>query len=93
MTERDVVTMDRTRPRLWNALQEELREKTVVIVGTSLRDPSIVRFLDEVERKVPGYFVVPQLWKSTPARLKPWNLMCIESDANTFLSQLNATLS
>jgi len=88
LTERDVFMLDQNRPKLCKSLQEELRHKMVVVVGASLRDPSIVRLLSEVGDELRGYFIVPYLWKSTPERLRPWNLKCIQMDANTFMTEL-----
>lgn len=89
LTERDVFMFDRSRPRLWAAAQAALQTNMVVVVGASLRDPSIVRFFSEVGDRLHGYFIVPYLWESTPERLRPWNLQCIQTDADTFMTELS----
>jgi hypothetical protein len=93
LTERDVFMFDRSRPRLWAEVQAELKTNMVVVVGASLRDPSIVRFFSEVGDRLHGYFVVPYLWESTPERLRPWNLHCIQTDADTFMTELSKQVS
>jgi hypothetical protein len=90
LTERDVFMFDRSRPRLWAAVQAELQTNMVVVVGASLRDPSIVRFFSEVGEGLHGYFVVPYLWEFTPERVRYWNLQCIQTDADTFMAELSA---
>lgn len=88
LTERDVLLLDRTRPRLWAAVRSLLASKLVVVVGSSLRDPSIVRLFTEVGSSVSGYFVVPEFWETTVMRPRVWNLECIRSDARSFFSAL-----
>lgn len=90
LTELDVFTFDQTRPLLWQAVVKELREKMVVVIGTSLRDPSIIRLFNEVGKGLHGFFVAPRVWKYTPRRLQPWNLQCIDADADTFMKELAA---
>ena len=59
-------------------------------MGSSLRDPSIVRLFTEAGVGVSGYFVVPEFWGTTVARLRAWNLECIKSDAASFFRALTA---
>lgn len=88
ITEREVLLFDRTHPRLWSAVRDLLRSKPVVVVGSSLRDPSIVRLFEEAGEGVSGYFVGPSLSAVAPARLRSWNLECIEADADGFFESL-----
>lgn len=92
LTEREVLLFDRTHPRLWNASLELLRSKPVVVVGSSLRDPSIVRLFEEAGKGVSGYFVDPSLPALAPARLRAWNLECIEATADEFFESLAAAV-
>ncbi|APR78832.1 Hypothetical protein A7982_04179 [Minicystis rosea] len=89
LTERDVLLLDGSRPRLWRAVRDLLANKLVVVVGSSLRDPSVVRLFTEVGSGMSGYFVVPELWETTIARLRAWNLECIRSDARSFFRALD----
>jgi NAD-dependent SIR2 family protein deacetylase len=88
MTEYDIFTFDRTRTQLWQSVVEMFKNQFVVIVGTSLRDPSIVRLFSEVGEQLSGVFVAPSLWEWTTKRLHSWHLQCIESDADTFMTEL-----
>jgi NAD-dependent SIR2 family protein deacetylase len=88
LTEYDILTFDRTRPRLWQSIIEIFKNKILIVVGTSLRDPSIIRLFTEVGSQLSGVFVAPSLWEWTPKRLSTWNLQCIQSDADTFMNEL-----
>jgi hypothetical protein len=89
VTERDLAMLDRERPRLWNAVLQVLREKTVVVVGASLRDPSIVRLFTEASDRMTGYFICPHVPHSTTARLREWSLDCIEAQSDDFFESLS----
>jgi NAD-dependent SIR2 family protein deacetylase len=88
LAEREVLNMDRSRSRLWKAICEILHNRPVVVVGTSLRDPSIIRLFEDARPSAPGYFVVPRFFEATQRRLRAWNLECIAADADTFLTAL-----
>ena len=88
LTETDILRMDQTRPRLWEAVRSVLHARPLVVVGTSLRDPSIVRLFAEAAPQRPGYLVVPRVLAATAARLRAWNLECIAADADSFFSSL-----
>ena len=88
LTETDILAMDKSRSQLWQSACRLLRNRTLVVTGTSLRDPSIVRLFAEAHPETPSYFVVPKFFDATAARLRAWNLECIASDANTFLTSL-----
>lgn len=92
LVERDVLTLDTRLPNLWGLVLNLLRTRPVLVVGSSLRDPSIIRLFTEAGEKASGYFVAPVISKTTEARLKAWNLACIEADADTFFGALNRAL-
>jgi hypothetical protein len=88
LTEREILMLDHIRPCLWRAIRELLASRLVVVIGSSLRDPSIVRLFSEAGPKVSGYFVVPKFWDTTIARVRGWKLECIHSDADSFFDAL-----
>ena len=88
LTESDVVRMDKSRAGLWEAVRVVVRNRTLVVVGTSLRDPSIIRLFEEARPRSFGYFVAPKFDAATAARLRKWNLECIAADADSFLTRL-----
>lgn len=92
LTENDVFMFDKSRRKLWEATLDILRSRVVVVVGASLHDPSIIRLFREAGDSLNGYFVAPELWKSTPERVRAFNLECIKADANTFMAQLEELL-
>lgn len=87
LTEQDILLMDKTRKNLWNALINLLTSKTVLVIGTSLRDPSIIRLFTEAGA-ISGYFITPQIYGYTQDLAKRWNLRCLKADANSFFKSI-----
>ena len=92
LTETDIAAMDTGRPRLWRAVRDALRTRPLVVVGSSLRDPSIVRLFTEAKPQVGGWFVGPQMFATTQRRLKAWNLECLAADADAFFESLTRAI-
>ena len=88
LTERDIAMLDKDHPHLWQAVLKVLREKLVVVVGASLRDPSIVRLFSEAGDRMTGYFACPNVPRSTQARLQAWSLECLETPSDAFFANL-----
>jgi Domain of unknown function (DUF4062)/SIR2-like domain len=88
LTEADILSMDKTRPRLWESARFLIANRPLVVIGTSLRDPSIVRLFTEARSEIPGFYVVPKFFHATAERLRAWNLECIAADAESFLTSL-----
>lgn len=88
LTERQVLMLDVRWPRLWGAVLNLLRTRPVLVVGSSLRDPSLIRLFTEAGERVSGYFIGPGIGKTTAARLSAWNLRCIDSGADPFFAAL-----
>lgn len=88
LVEKDVFTFDQTRQNLWQEMLDIMRKKTVIVVGSALHDPSIVRLFCEVGPLLNGYFVSPNIMMSTPERTKGFNLQCIEADADSFMDSV-----
>ena len=91
--ERETLMLDRLRPRVWRALVTELGSATTVMVGSSLRDISIVRLLEEVGRKLSGYYVSPRVPLAERRLLANTGLDAIESDADSFFERLEADIA
>lgn len=91
LTEEDILFLEETRKNLWNTLVNLLNKKTILVVGSSLRDPSIIRLLRETNN-VSGYFVNPEIYEHTKGLTSKWNLKCIKSDADNFFKTLASTL-
>ncbi|MEP6669848.1 MAG: DUF4062 domain-containing protein [Chthoniobacter sp.] len=88
INEREILLFDKARPHLWEVALKLIRENTVVVVGSSMRDPSIIRLFCEADRRLPGYFIAPDISPAENARLKQWNMECIEATADEFLAAL-----
>lgn len=92
LIEREVLTLDLRRPKLWGAVLNLLRTRPVLVVGSSLRDPSLIRLFTEAGDRVSGYFIAPGVGKTNAARLSAWNLRCIDSGADPFFAALARAL-
>jgi hypothetical protein len=92
ITDQEVAMLDRTRCRLWEATVSALSNASVLVLGTSLRDMSVVRLFSEAN--VHGYYASPSPWLTeiTKKRLEKWKLKCIVGSANAVLTDLSARL-
>jgi hypothetical protein len=93
LTERDVALLDQRRPRMWRAVVETMRHGPTLIVGSSLRDPSIVRMLAEVGSALSGYVIAPRVTRTERAVLAQWGLDALDSDADGFFAALEGKLA
>lgn len=91
--ERQTLMLDRLHPRLWRALVAECGGSTLVMVGSSLRDISIVRLLEEVGRKLSGYYVSPVVPLAEERLLTDIGLVPITADAESFFRALEAEVA
>jgi hypothetical protein len=83
-----ILALDKTRSQLWESVRLLLGNRSLVVIGTSLRDPSIFRLFTEARSETPGFFVVPKFFHATAKRLQAWNLECIDAEADSFLTSL-----
>ncbi len=91
-TETDLAQLDRARPRLWRALTELLSTHTPIVVGSSLRDPSIVRLLVGATDRQPGYYVGPYLGEIQPKRIQRLGFDVVDADADGFFKVLERSV-
>jgi len=90
LSERDLVTLARGRPGLYGSLVDILSRSVLVVVGHSLRDPSVLRLLADARPQSKGFFVVPHLSPFARSRvLNEWNMTAIEADAAAFFRALS----
>lgn len=87
LTEREVLMLDKKKGDLWKAIIKLLKNKMILVVGTSLRDPSVIRLFSEVD-SISGYFVTPEVYGFTQELMNQWNLKCINADADSFFRVL-----
>lgn len=88
LTESDLAGLEMKRPRLWARVQKLLRERPLLVVGSSLRDPSIVRLLESCRPHVQGWAVVYEPNAAEKLRLGRWGLEAIPGDADGVLLAL-----
>jgi hypothetical protein len=88
MTEPQLANLEQDRSRLWRHLVQLLQSRPVLVVGSSLRDPSIIRLLEESRPAIRGWAVQPNPTEMERLRLQRWNLDVIAGDANGSLAAL-----
>jgi Domain of unknown function (DUF4062)/SIR2-like domain len=91
-TEVEVFTMDSKRPRLWEAVRELIRSRPLIVVGSSLRDPSVIRLFADGRPENFGYFLARSSFEANAARVRKWNLECISGDVEAFFAALTASV-
>ena len=93
LTELDVVAMDNSRPRLWRFARYLLSRSILLVVGSSLRDPSVIRLLSREHPFTQRYFVTPNNSLMTEARLKALGFTVIVADSDDFFIKLAEQVS
>jgi hypothetical protein len=88
MTESELARLEETRPHLWAATQALLRSRPLLSVGSSLRDPSIVRLLESCRPQLRGWAVLYEVSEVERRRLARWGLTALPGDANSVLTAL-----
>jgi uncharacterized protein DUF4062/SIR2-like protein len=93
LSERETALLDLRRPRMWRALVDELGRNTCVVIGSSLRDVSIVRLFAEVGRQLSGYFIAPRVSEAEGAVLAQIGLDVIRSAADEFFATVESKVA
>lgn len=97
ITETDVLMLDRKRPRLCRAILDLMRTKTLIAVGSSFRDPSIVRLFEQLHEEIGdrpmGYVVAPAFSLSSQIRLTRWGFSCLVASSDEFFSALEEAVA
>jgi hypothetical protein len=92
LTESQLANLEFDRPKLWSALVEMLRARPLFVVGSSLRDPSLIRLLEECRPTIHGWAVLPDASGAEHRRLRRWNLTVVEGEADGILLALEAAV-
>jgi len=88
LTESELANLESDRARLWAALRDLLTRQPLLAIGSSLRDPSLVRLFEECGTEIRGWAVMPEFNASEKIRLKRWNIELIQADADGILAAL-----
>lgn len=88
MTESELALLEESRPRLWGSLQQVLRQRPLLTVGSSLRDPSIVRLLESCRPHLRGWAVLYGASEAERRRVARFGLEALTGDANSVLTAL-----
>jgi hypothetical protein len=89
LTDHDLSNLARTRPQIWSSIVELLRRKSLLVLGSSLRDPSLVALLDSVGPELRGWVVLPTFGDAERARLRRWSLEPIAATADSVVEALD----
>lgn len=93
ITEHEVFSLAAGRKQLWAAVRGLMSKMTPVFIGTSLKDPSVIRLIEEAALVKRGWCIIPKIDEIARARLAAWNIQCIEASAEEFLVALSAKQS
>ena len=93
LTESDLANLEATRPVLWRELGVQLRNRPVLAVGSSLRDPSLVRLLESCRPELRGWAVLRSVSEAQRRRLGRYGLDALEGDADSVLEALDHAVS
>jgi hypothetical protein len=91
LSERDLAAFERGRPNVIKALKELLGETPLLAVGTSLRDPSVIRLLHETAG-LSGWAVAIGLSDADRERISAMGLTPLDNDVESLLALLTASL-
>lgn len=89
LTEWQLANLEFVRPVVWGALVEILRTRPLITVGSSLRDPSLIRLLEQCLPTIGGWAVLRDSMEAEQQRLRRWNLEIVPGDANGVLRELD----
>jgi hypothetical protein len=88
LTESDLADFERSRPRLWASVQALLRAHPILIVGSSLRDPSIIRLFESCRPDMYGWAVLYDPNEAERRRVARWGLGVVQGNADSVLAAL-----
>lgn len=92
LTAEDLREYGNRRRRTIARIQERLRTSPVVVVGSSLRDPTTEELFAVRDGSVAGWVVAPALSKVEGLRLAEWGLQPMKATADKFFKALGAAL-
>lgn len=92
LTEKDLSQFFERRSRLIDVLLEQFRTRPVLVVGSSLRDPSVVELLDAVGPRIHGWVVNPVMGAVERQRFQRWNLDPVVASAEDVFLQLSTAI-
>jgi hypothetical protein len=93
LTESELADLDWSRPKVWRAVTLLLRSSALLSIGSSLRDPSLIRLLDDCMPHLRGWVVMLDATEAERQRLRRWNLELVPGNASSILGALGETVS
>lgn len=88
LTETELTNIEQVRPAIWREAKNLLESRPLLSVGSSLRDPSLVRLLEACQPRLSGWAVLPEFGKADRLRLERWGLEAVQGDADSLMQIL-----
>lgn len=88
LTESELANFEVTHETMWKSLVSLLSTRPLLSIGSSLRDPSLIRLLEECRPQIRGWAVIGEFGLPEERRLQRWNLRIVPGDANSVLSAI-----
>lgn len=88
LTDAQLARFPVSRARLLNAIADQLRSRPVVVIGSSLRDPSIIELFERCIPDMGGWIVAPVFSQVDRMRAQRWGLTPIAATAEEFFAAL-----
>jgi uncharacterized protein DUF4062/SIR2-like protein len=92
LTEAQLAASDAAQSAVRQELQDQLRRRPLVTVGSSLRDPSLIRFLESCGSELRGWTVADRFDVAGETRLARWNMKPIRADSESFFAALRGAI-
>jgi len=85
LTESELANIEITHEAMWNELVSLLSTRPILSLGSSLRDPSLIRLLEACRPNVRGWAVMGEFGLAEERRLERWSMVIVPGDANSVL--------
>jgi Domain of unknown function (DUF4062)/SIR2-like domain len=88
LTDAQLARFPVSRAQLLHAIADQLRSRPVVVIGSSVRDPSIIGLFERCIPDMAGWIVAPVFSRIDRMRVQRWGLTPITASAEEFFAAL-----
>lgn len=88
-TESDLIQFNDRRANLLESVRRQLRTRPLIVVGSSLRDPSIVSLFNDCRPEINGWIVAPLIGAVDQRRAASWGLEPVQASASDFFASID----
>ncbi|WP_340537878.1 DUF4062 domain-containing protein [Nocardioides sp. GXZ039] len=92
VTAEDLDAHDRRRRHVIEAVRQQMSTRPVIVVGSSLRDPTTIRLFTDRAQAPTGWFVAPLISEVDSIRVRALNLEPLVGTAESFFAALALAL-